>query len=425
MQSTTITVAILGLGARGKDTYAPFCEKFPDEMQLVAAADPDVEKLKYVRTRYQLSEDRCFSSGEELLSRERMADVLMICTPDRTHVPLALAALEKGYHILLEKPISPDVSECRKLEDMARKNKRIVLVCHVLRYTPFYQLIKRILDSGEIGTPVSAVALENVCYWHQAHSFVRGNWRNSQETYPMILAKSCHDMDILAWLMGRKCVRVSSFGSLSQFRPECAPAGAPERCLDDCPARGECPYDVKKIYLDSGFGVYSGHPAWPTTVLAIDPTEENVMNALRTGPYGRCVYHCDNNVVDHQVVNLEFEDGVTAGFSMCAFTSDGGRQIKIMGTRGDIVGDMNTNLVTVGVFQQSPRVYDVNRMSDDFSGHGGGDNAMLHELVQLVRSGQTEGLTALSRSIQSHLMAHAAEESRLRGGMPVSLDELL
>ncbi len=419
MNGSPVTVAIIGLGARGKDAYAPFCEAFPDEMKLVAAADSDQEKLRYVMDRYSLRPENCFSSGEELLSKERLSDALMICTPDRTHVALALSAIEKGYHILLEKPISSDAEECIALERFAKEKKRIVFVCHVLRYTPFYQFIKNVVSSGKIGEPVSIMAIENVCYWHQAHSFVRGNWRNSKESNPMILAKSCHDMDLLVWLMGKNCKRVSSFGGLYHFRAENAPPGAAARCLDGCAAKKDCLYDVEKIYLDSAFGARSGKPAWPTTVLAVDPTEENVISALHTGPYGRCVYYCDNNVVDHQVVNLEFDDGSTAGFTMCAFTSDGGRQIKIMGTRGDLVGDMNTNIVTVGLFGREKESYDITKFADDFSGHGGGDNAMLHEFVQHVRTGNEEGLTAISQSIQSHLIALAAEESRIKGGEPV------
>ena len=299
------------------------------------------------------------------------------------------------------------------------------MVCHVLRYTPFYGELKRLIDAGTIGDVVSIQAIENVAYWHQAHSFVRGNWRNSNETSPMILQKSCHDMDILLWLAGKHCERVSSFGGLRLFKPECAPEGAAARCLDGCKVKENCPFDAERFYITDG--VLKGKTGWSMDVLALHPTEESIRKALECGPYGRCVYHCDNNVVDHQVVNMELEGGATVSFTMCAFTSRSHREIKIMGTKGDIAANMGDNIIDVGVFGKEHRYIDVNKLASDFSGHAGGDNRMVSELLDLV-AGTADGKTALTsidRSLESHYAALAAEYSRLHGGKSVELADFV
>ena len=227
-----VTFAICGCGARGLEAYAPYQARRPDEMKIVAGADTRPERLALLRERYGVPAQMCFGSDEALLAQPRLADVMIVSTQDRQHVPAALAALDKGYHILLEKPISPDLAQCRALQQKARETGKAVVVCHVLRYTRFYAALEAILRQGEIGKIETIDAIEHVAYWHQAHSFVRGNWRRSDETSPMILQKSCHDMDILRWLAGEPCLRVQSFGSLDYFKAENAPAGAAKRCLD-------------------------------------------------------------------------------------------------------------------------------------------------------------------------------------------------
>ena len=418
-----VTVAIIGLGSRGKDTYAKCQSVFQDRMKIVAAADIIPEKLDEVRREYSLEPQMCFSSAEELLEQDRLADVLFVCTQDRQHYAHAMKAMERGYDLLLEKPISPVLSECREIERTARILQRRVVVCHVLRYTPFYQFLYNTVRSGVIGEVAAIQAIENVGYWHQAHSFVRGNWRNSRLSSPMILQKSCHDMDILLWLSGEKCRRISSFGGLIHFRPENAPEGAAHRCVD-CLAKEDCPYDAEKIYLtDEETGVLHGHTGWPCDVLAMHPTEENIRRALEEGPYGRCVYDCDNDVVDHQVVNMEMENGSTISFTMCAFNR-GGRSVKIMGTKGEITGDMAANTITVTVFGKKSVTTDVRKLADDFSGHGGGDRRLVSDLLDLVEgNGSGKALTSIEKSMESHYMALAAEESRLHGGRVIEMSE--
>lgn len=263
-----VTIAIAGLGSRGKDAYAQALAQVPERAKIVAIADPDAAKVHEVAQQFGIPAERCFHSAEALLAGPRLADALVLCTQDRQHVPQAIPALRKGYDILMEKPISPDLAQCKEILAVARETGRKVVVCHVLRYAPFYRKIKEVLDSGVLGDLMSIQAIENVGYWHQAHSFVRGNWRSKGETSPMFLQKCCHDMDLMVWLTGKSCLRLSSFGSLAHFRPEHAPAGAAKRCLDGCQAKDRCPYDAEKIYItNEKTGVAQGKTGWPCDVL--------------------------------------------------------------------------------------------------------------------------------------------------------------
>ena len=413
-----LTVAVAGCGSRGQDTYAKILVTMPEKARIVAAADLDPEKLAGMRALTGIPESACYASAEEMLSQPRLADIMLICTPDRCHYREAKEALLKDYDLLLEKPISPSALECSELRDIAVARGRKVAVCHVLRYTAFYQKIKELLDSGVIGQVMNLQAIEQVGYWHQAHSFVRGNWRNQELSSCMILQKCCHDMDILLWLTGKHCLRVSSFGSLGLFKADQAPEGSTERCMD-CPVR-DCPYNMVQFYLDQ---YRRAGDDWPQNVVAFEPNEEKLLAALRTGPYGKCVYRCDNNVVDHQVVNLELEGGTTVSFTMTGFTAHGGRILRAGGTLGELYCDMKENTIKVMRYGQSDEIIDVRTLTDDFSGHGGGDARLVREFVDLVRGdiGVSGTLTSIERSVESHLVALAAEESRLRHGQVVEL----
>ena len=415
------TVAICGCGSRGLDAYAPYQTAHPERMKIVAGADPRPERLEKLKRTYGVAEEMCFSSDEALLAQPKLADVMIVATLDGDHVRSALAALDKGYHVLLEKPISPDLSECLALREKARQTGRAVVVCHVLRYTRFYSALHALVGGGEIGKLQTIQASENVAWWHFAHSFVRGNWRRQDETSPMILQKCCHDMDIFRWLAGRKCLSVQSFGSLDYFRPENAPAGAADRCRD-CPARDGCIYDAYKLYFsDPHCGIEHIGPNWPVDVVATDPTPEKLRAALETGPYGRCVFRCDNDVADHQTVNMLFEGGLTASFTVSAFTETCHRTITLTGTRGEIQGDMEKNALVLRPFGGQERVIDLSEQAGQFSGHGGGDFGLLDGFFTLLASGGTEALTGVEASVESHVMALAAERSRLDRGATVTL----
>ncbi|MCH3971216.1 MAG: Gfo/Idh/MocA family oxidoreductase [Oscillospiraceae bacterium] len=421
-----LTVAFAGLGNRGKDTYAPTVKLFSDRMEMAAIADIDPAKVEDVAKTYGIPKDRCYTSVEEMLAQPKLADAMFITTQDRQHVKQAVAALRKGYDLLMEKPISPVLDECREIVRVAKETGRKVVICHVLRYTPFYMKLKEILDAGTIGDVVSIMGIENVCYWHQCHSFVRGNWRNSDQTSPMILQKCCHDMDLYLWLANKTCKSVSSYGDTYLFKEENAPEGAALRCMDGCKAKENCPFDAEKIYLtNEDTGILHGHDGWPCEVLAMHPTEEKIREAIRTSPYGRCVFHCDNNVVDHQVVNLEMTDGTTMSFTMCAFTAQGGRYAKFMGTKGDIIADLGKNTIDIGVFGKKRDVIDVSKLAEDFSGHAGGDNQLVREFLDMELDGKVaSNITSLERSMESHYIALAAERSRLRDGAVVTLEEM-
>ena len=422
-----VRVVICGLGSRGKDTYAPVSEALPERMVITAVAEPIAEKREAVRLRYHLPPERCYETGEAMFAQGKLGDVAFICTQDRQHVGHAMAAMEAGYDLLLEKPIATSIEDIRRIQDTAARLGRSVVVCHVLRYAPFFDVIREAIRRGDVGEVVCVQALENVCYWHQAHSFVRGNWRNEAESTFMLLAKCCHDLDYLVYLTGQRCARVSSFGRLRHFRPECAPEGAAARCTDGCRAKESCPYDAEKIYLtNEKTGVLAGNTDWPCNILAQNPTEASIREALARGPYGRCVYACDNDVVDSQIVNMEMEDGTLCQLMMTAFSAHGGRSIRVMGTRGAIEGDMDQNVIRIEPFGQPERVVDVAKLGRDLAGHGGGDGQLVAELLAMhgETGTPTPRMTTLEASAESHYIAFAAEQSRRSGGAPVELERI-
>ncbi len=400
-----VKMILLGAGVRGMDAYAPYAAAHPDELSFVAVAEPNEERRNLFASLYGISPENCFDSWEQALAKKIEADAVLISMMDRLHYLPTLAALEKGYHVMLEKPMSADPLECIKMGDLAALQNRKLSICHVLRYTAFFRILKSLLVEERIGKLVSIAHNENVGYWHQAHSFVRGNWSNSSTSGPMILTKSCHDMDLLIWLAGADCRSLSSFGSLAHFTESNAPAGAPEFCLDGCPNEKECLYHAGKLYLN-------GSKGWPASSVCVDTSEAALRNALHSSPYGRCVYRCDNDVVDHQVVNLLFENEVTAAFTMCAFTDKISRTLKLMGTHGQIRGAMEENLLEITDFRTGVKEEIHTEAAD--GGHGGGDFGMMRDFIQLVRNaGDDKGDTPAELSVQSHLMSFAAEKSRI------------
>jgi predicted dehydrogenase len=349
-----------------------------------------------------------------------MANFAIIATQDQMHLEPALAMIEKGYNVLLEKPMATTPAECKQITEAAEKKGVGIIVCHVLRFTSFWTTLKGIIDSGAIGKVMSITHMENVGNRHQSHSFVRGNWRKTSEATPMILAKCCHDTDLIQWLIGKSCKKVQSFGSLTYFTKENKPAGAPARCTDGCPHADTCFYNAIKLYYDDK------NNTWFRSVIAntvTNPSDEAVMEALRTGPYGRCVYDCDNDVVDHQIVNMEFEDMTTASLSMNAFNK-GGRFIRIFGTEGEItMGEGNWFDVYSFADRQTTQVPIDTIGNSISSGHGGGDVGIMIDAVNYFGNGiASPSVCDIRMSYLSHLIAFAAEESRLTGTV-VDLEE--
>lgn len=397
---------VIGAGSRGT-IYGNWAHEHGIDIAAVAELRPD--RLAEAGRLWNVPQERLFTSASPLFALGKIADAAIIASMDRDHFGHVMAALDCGYDILLEKPISPDPGECLAIEEKANTLGRKITVCHVLRYTNFWGRLKQILDSGELGRIVAIKHSENIGNFHMAHSFVRGNWRNDTLSSPIILQKSCHDLDILLWLTGAHCTKAAAFGALTYFKESNAPAGSTQRCCD-CPVAASCRFDAKKCYLPT-LGT------WPTDVVCLEQTEDALDAALKTGPYGRCVFRCDNNVCDHMSMILEFDNQVTATFSLNAQTGPCHREIRIMCEDGEILADDGKRQILVRKHVSSPndsfeeRIINVRTNS---SGHGGGDAGIMEDFTASLSAGETTRST-ISASVESHLMAFALEKSRLTG----------
>jgi len=415
----SIEAVLLGAGQRGRDNVGRFAEDHPEELKFVAVADPVEGRRKQFAQRHNIPEDRCFASYDDLLELPQMTPVCFNATMDLEHRDSALKALARGYHLFLEKPMATDPLSCLEIQAAARKAGRMVQICHPLRYTTFYQAIKRLLEEGRIGKILSLSMYENIGYWHYAHSYVRGNWANSGRSGPLILTKCCHDMDIATWMADQKVQSVSSFGTLTHFRRESAPEGAPERCTDGCPAEATCPFYAPAFYLRGG-------NLWPVSVISLDPSPEARLQALKEGPYGRCVFHSDNDVPDHQVVNVQLTGGITLDFAVRAHTYYCFRTIRILGTEGELNGHMEKGKISIDRFQQGlgeehPAEHILPRQIE--GGHGGGDPGVIRNFLRCYRENDFDGIEhSLQIAVEGHLLSFAAEEAR-RSGAVVDMDE--
>lgn len=408
-RTAPVKVIIIGAGERGR-IYANYALSFPERMKVVGVAEPRELQRRRMAESHKIPLEYVFDDWRKVFEVERFADAVIIATPDRLHAAPAIAAAEKGYHILLEKPMAPTDEECRAIVNAVRDNGVLLSVCHVLRYTNYTKELKKIIDSGILGEVISIQHLEPVGHWHHAHSFVRGNWKRSEESSSMLLAKSCHDLDWIRYIMGIPCRSVSSFGNLTHFKRERMPEKAAERCVD-CPEEVEstCPYSARRIY--NGF-LERGIVGWPVEVVT-DEAEDDLDNALTVGPYGRCVYACDNDVVDNQVVIMEFEGGKTACFIMTAFSEASTRKTRIFGTKSEI--EVDDRYIRVFDFLNMAWVTtDTARDEGDLTGHEGGDIGVLENFIDAVRADDHSMiLTGVDETLESHLIVFAAERSRL------------
>jgi len=409
-----INALLLGAGNRGMFAYGNYAKMNPAMLRIAAVAEPDSVKRLRMQEEHNIPAEYLFSNWEDAFAKMPPVEAVIIATQDTMHTGPIIRAMKENLHILCEKPIAPNLEECHSIEKASAAFNKVFMVAHVLKYTPFFSRLKELLDSGRIGRLVGIDLIENVGHIHISHSFVRGNWRNSDGSSPMILAKSCHDMDMLAWLAGSPCESLSSYGALNYFKAENAPAGAPARCLDGCPHMNTCPYHVSKIYLGANVG-------WPVSVITTDLSLEGRLKALEKGPYGRCVFHCDNNVVDHQSAVLHFANGINAVFTMSGFTMAIHRNLTLFGTAGEITGDMEDSHITVKDF--SSRNTETIALAELPGGHAGGDNVFINDFVACVRGTGGIGRNVVKNSFESHYMALAAEASRLEGGKKVKLEE--
>jgi predicted dehydrogenase len=411
-----LRLALVGAGQRGM-IYASYAYH-SKQAEIVAVVEPDEARRKVAADLFKISSEMQFESVEEFFRLGKAADAIIIASMDRDHFRQTMTALDLGYHILLEKPISPNPKECLEIQEKANSLKLNVVVCHVLRYTNFFATIKSIIDSKELGNVISIQHNENIGNFHMAHSFVRGNWRRAGLSSPLIMQKSCHDMDILTWLADSEAKRISSFGSLKYFKEENAPENSSDQCLT-CKAAQNCRFDAKKAYLPVA-------GSWPATLLSQDQSEEGILKALEAGPYGRCVYRCDNDVCDNQVALIEFKNGITVSFNLSGFTNRMCRTIKIMCENGEIRGDDSTNIIEITRFtsnavnQYEQRVIHPGIVE---GAHGGGDVGLMRDFLEILDGVSSQSKSSINKSVESHIMAYAAEQSRISGQI-IDIDDL-
>jgi predicted dehydrogenase len=414
-----VTLVIIGAGTRGS-TYAKFALAHPERASVVGVAEPREAYRTRIAADHHLDDAQVFTDWRQVADRPKFADAVVIATQDHLHVRPTEVFADLGYHILLEKPMAPDIVGCRRVVDAVKRNDVLFSVGHVLRYTPYTQKIKEMLQAGTIGDIVGIERLEPGGFWHQAHSYVRGNWRREDESSFMLLTKSCHDIDWIQYVMNVPCRAVSSFGSLKHFREEEKPEGAAQRCLD-CPIEPACPYSAKRIYLTA---LERGLTDRKVNVLTPEPSRDTVLAALREGPYGRCVYACDNDVVDHQVVTMDFEGRRTASFTMMAFTRRRKRETRIFGTHGELYGDGSV-IEHYDFLTEKTETLDTSAPDDLIvDGHNGGDYGLMSHFVRAVaEEDPTWILAGVDETLESHLMVFAAERSR-REGRIVQMEEI-
>ncbi len=403
---TPIEAVIIGAGGRGR-VYGQFALKHPQELVITAVADPLPERRQRMAIEHDLPETRCFDDWKALIAAGSLARTVINCTMDRMHMESTLAALDAGYDVLLEKPMSPVLEENVRLVQIAEEKGRLLQVCHVLRYSPFWQALREVVQSGKLGRIISVDHRENLHFAHMAHSFVRGNWREEATSGPMILAKCCHDFDILYWILRKNVLKLSSFGNLAYFKPENAPPGATLRCTDGCPVAEECKYYAPRIY---GSAVDS----WPYNAVSLTPSIDARLEALKTGVYGRCVYHCDNDVVDHQTVHMLLEDDITVTLTMQGQSNEEGRTMRYDGTEATLYARFAHGREKISIHHhRTGTVEDVPIIARDESGHGGGDFGLMRSFVNAVNGKPDDSITTARESLESHLLAFAAEEARL------------
>jgi predicted dehydrogenase len=415
MTPDPVEAVLIGAGDRGTFAYGRAAIDQPDTLHFVAVAEPDPARRQRFAVMHRISTERCFASWEELIEARPPVQAAVCCALDRDHAGPAVAALNAGYDVLLEKPMAATAEDCIRIVRAQERSGRLLMLCHVLRYAPFFAALHDVVSSGRLGDLITVEHRENVAFWHMAHSYVRGNWRNQESTSPMILAKCCHDLDQIVWnLPDTPVTHLHSFGSLSHFRPEHAPEGAPARCTDGCPAAETCPFYAPRIYLTDNTG-------WPTQTISVDLSYESRLHALQTGPYGRCVYHCDNTVVDHQVVTMEHAGGTVSTLTMQGHSDVEERTMRYDGTRATLrARHRHTGGSEITLHDHLTGSVERLKVDEPRGGHGGGDALLLRAFADAVRAGATDSMTSARTSLESHLLAFAAERSRADGA-PVDM----
>ena len=411
-----LRAVIIGAGARGNEVFAELMRTRDLGWRVSAVVEPDEVRRAAFAQRHGVPASHAFGSIEALLAVEPVADVAFICTPDVTHYSICAQVSAAGYDVLLEKPIATSLPDCLALLDVQQTHGNRIFVAHVLRYSPFFRTLKELVASRRYGLVRNIRLTEHVGHWHFAHSYVRGSWRRRADSAPIVLTKSSHDLDILAWLMEEdRPAFVSSFGTLEYFTARNAPANSAARCVD-CSLRDECRYSATRFYLH-------GRRGWPYDVVA--PAEAGLAareRAIAAGPYGRCVWRSDNDVCDNQTVTVQFESGIHASFGLYALSADNTRRITVLMDDAEVTGDLHRGRLTITPLSGEMDVAvpeDIALpVTDDH--HGGGDLALLQTLREHLTTGAHRHImSSLASSIASHVLAFLADESRLKGGTPL------
>ena len=405
---TPVEVVLVGAGNRGQRTFGAYALNRPHRMKIVGVAEPDAVKRHRFAAAHSIPPENVFETWEDLMARPQLAPALINSTMDLVHFDSTIAALDSGYDVLMEKPMAGSAEECVRIVKAAEDSGRKLLVCHEMRYAPFFSELYRVLHSGQMGDIVNVEHSEHIGFWHFLHSFVRGAWRSTDVAASALLQKCCHDLDLLVWALGAKCTKVASFGGLRHFVPENAPEGAPERCTDGCPVESTCPHYAPWVFTellgDSGLA----------DSIFTETTPEGRWRELAEGPFGRCAYRCDNNVVDHQVLIMEFEGGISVSFTMQAHSHDNVRIMRYSGTRATVCGHTGSNEITVDEYRTG--AHDRITPATIAGGHGGGDWGLLDAFVETIRGSGFQD-TSARNSLESHLIGYAAEEARLTGAV--------
>lgn len=415
-----IKFGIVGLGSRGQ-MFARLIKNDVDA-ELFAVAEPVEHSREKAFKEFGVLKENCFRTAEDFFNAGKICDALFICTQDADHYEQVMKALDLGYDVCLEKPAAVNIEQCIKIRDKANRLGRNVVLTHVLRYTPFYQTIKKYIDKGKLGEVVTMNMTENIAYWHFALSYVRGPWRDMSKSTPTIIAKCCHDLDLVVWLLNNKCVSVSSYGNLYYFNSKHAPLGSSKYCIDcEEKTRQNCLYDCFKVYPKKVQAAVVGGMS------AVNP--DNIIDVLsgREHVFGQCVFQGENDAIDNQVVNMLFENGTTAHLTMTAFSDRCYRYIKVHGTEGEIYGDMDEGILYYTRYGEEQKKIDVNENSEVSlrDGHGGGDYYLYKDFYNLISGKETsESRTSISVSIESHLIGFKAEESRENGGKVVNINNI-
>lgn len=415
------TISVIGLGNRGTE-YMGFIKAFHSKKaKIVALCDIRQQALDDFAPIYKIPKEKQFLSTKDFFAEGVISDALIIATQDASHYEITKDALNTGYkYILLEKPVSGNESEYKELRDLAKEKDALLIICHVLRYSNYYSKIKKIISSGQIGDIVSINHTENVGYFHFAHSYVRGNWHNEFASTPSLLAKCCHDLDLIAWFVDSPCTTVSSVGSLKFFKKENAPEGSTDFCMGGCKVKKNCPYNAEALYITDPFykAKFIKHMKRTLTGKAQN-SKEDVVDAIKHGDYGRCVFRCDNNVCDNQMVTMKFENGAVAVLNMNGFSDKMFRESHIVGTKGELIG-YNTKL-KMNIFGERPRT--IHTGSPGMTGHVEGDILIVSNFIKIICGEKTDlsDITTIDATVISHDIALAAEKSRKNGGAPVVL----